>query len=359
MKRSLILSSAILIAFTGAIALRPEAQAVGGAVLGQPAPEFALKDLSGRVHRLSDYRDKPAVIAFISAKCPVSNDYNERLRAFAEQYTSKGVTVLGINSSSDETVEMIREHAERHGFGFPVLKDEGNAVADAYGAVRTPEVYATDGRGILRYHGRIDNSRDPSRIRRSELREAVEALIAGKDVATPEAKAFGCLIKRAQTSMFEGLKTKVSAQGNASAIKLIKPAGYAPLVKETTGAGKVLVVNFWATWCGPCVAEFPEFVELDHVYRSKGVRFVGISADEVSDLQSKVAPFVKEKKVGFEIFVQDVEDPQDMIDVVDKKWEGTLPATFVYDKKGEPVLIRYGIINRDTLVEAIEKALKS
>jgi peroxiredoxin len=89
------------------------------------------------------------------------------------------------------------------------------------------------------------------------------------------------------------------------------------------------------------------------------VRFVGISADDVSDLQLKVVPFVKERKVKFDIFIQDVEDPQEMIDVVDKKWGGELPATFVYDRQGKLVFTRFGIIDRDQLIQAIENALKS
>lgn len=359
MKRTLTLSAALMLAFAGAMTLRSKTQAIEGAVLGQPAPAFTLKDLAGSGHRLADYREKPVVIAFVSTKCPVSNDYNERLRVLAEDYAAKGVAVLGINASSDEPVEMIRAHAEKHGFKFPILKDEGNAVADAYGAVRTPEIFVVDRRGVLRYHGRVDNSRDPARIRRHDLREALDELLAGKEVTTPAPKAFGCLIKRAQAAMLDALEGAVQAQAKGFPVKLIKPAGYAPMVKQTGAAGKVLVVNFWATWCGPCVAEFPEFVKLDAEYRAKGVRFVGISADEVSDLQPKVIPFIKQKKVGFEIFVQDVEDPQEMIDVVDKKWEGTLPATFVYDRKGNVILVRYGIINRDHLAQAIEKALKS
>ena len=358
MKRILVITATILITMTAALTMRLGTKAGAGAVIGQPAPAFALKDLNGKAHSLADYRGKLSVVAFISTKCPVSNDYNERIRVLADDYAAKGVVFLGVNADKDESVGMMREHATKNNFRFTILKDDGNVMADAYGAVRTPEIYIIDGRGVLRYHGRVDNSRDAAGVKRQDVRAALDELLAGKEVSVTETKAFGCLINRAQSALLERVDSSVSAQGNSS-VKLIKPAQYAPLVQETSKQGQVLVVNFWATWCGPCVAEFPEFIKLDAEYKAKGVRFIGISADEVADLQPKVVTFVKENKVGFEIFVQDVEDPQEMIDVVDKEWQGALPATFVYDRTGKIILSRYGIIDRDVLIQTIEKALKS
>ena len=147
------------------------------------------------------------------------------------------------------------------------------------------------------------------------------------------------------------------AKKPSSNVGLIKPAEYSKLIAGSKG--KVLVVNFWATWCAPCIAEFPEFTSIDQKYRPLGVKVVGISADDLGDINDKVVPFVKQQKAQFRIAVQAVEDPQEMIDVVDKKWGGELPATFVYDKRGNRVFVKYGIIDRDQLVQAIDKALKS
>jgi peroxiredoxin len=348
-----LISSLLLLAASAA----PSARPTSGLTIGQPAPGFTLTDINGQTHALKDYRGRIVLIGFISTQCPISNAYNERMRAIAAEYGARGVTFLGINANSNEPGSEIREHAARHQLRFTILKDEGNKVADAYGAERTPEMYLIDGAGVLRYHGRIDNAIELPRVKRRDLREALDELLAGQPVSVPEAKAFGCLIKRAEEA-----EAQASAQAPAPApspapqVARLKPAEFAKLKQQTQG--RVLVLNFWATWCGPCIAEFPEFVAIDEKYRAQGVRLVAISADEVSDIKTKVIPFIKEMKARFEIFVQDTDDPQEMIDVVDKEWLGALPATFVFDRAGKRIFTRYGIIDREQLVAAIEGALK-
>jgi thiol-disulfide isomerase/thioredoxin len=254
------------------------------------------------------------------------------------------VSVVAINSNADEAVEQIRDDTQKNSLSWNVLKDQGSKVASLYGAERTPEAFLIDGEGVIRYHGRIDDSFEAARVKRSDLRIALDEVLAGKPVSAAETKAFGCQIKQDQ------------AVASDSKVSLLKPAELSKLKEDAKG--KVLVVNFWATWCGPCVAEFPEFVALDEKYRASGVNIVGISADDVADLQSKVVPFVKSAKARFPVYVQDVDDPQEMIDRVAKEWSGALPATFVFDKQGTLVYKRLGIIDRNELVGEIQKALK-
>ncbi len=348
--------------------------------IGSAAPEFELKDLSGQPRALKSYRGKLTVVTFISARCPISNAYKERVKALAEDYSKQGVAFLGINASADEPIDEVRAHAEQNQFKFTILKDEGNVVADAYAAERTPKVYVIDAEGVLRYQGRIDSSHNPRLVKRQDLRAALDELLAGKPVSVGSTQAMGCILQRTQDlaqsktakpAVTKPVATKPAAGKPAAAkpaakpatpvaagpkVPLLKPAAFGALIKQSQG--KVLVINFWATWCGPCVAEFPELVKIDLAYRDKGVRMVGITADDLEDLKTKVIPFLREQKAEYENFLQDTDDPQQMVDVVMKDWPGVLPATFVYDKTGKLVWHRFGIIDRDALTAEIEKALK-
>ncbi len=324
--------------------------------IGQLAPDFTLKDLNGQPHSLKDYRGKVVIVSFISTECPVVSAYLERIKAIAADYKARNVVFLGINSNSTEPVSTIREHAAKNNLTFTILKDEGNQVADAYGASFTPEMYVIDTTGRLRYHGRIDNAPEVRRVTRHDLRQALDELLAGKAVSAPETKAFGCVIKRTGATTLQATTSAPLLQDQPRVL-LLKPAELAKLIQQAKE--QVLVINFWATWCSPCVVEFPEFVSIDEKYRDKGVRILAISADDPGEINSAVIPFVKQMKARFEIYVQDVEDPQEMIDVVNKDWPGTLPATFIFDRQGKMIFQHFGIVDREKLIAAIESALRS
>ncbi len=326
--------------------------------VGQPAPEFNITDLTGKSHALRDYRGKTVVISFISARCPISNAYTDRIRAIANEYPKSDVAFIGVSSNADESIEEMRSYAAKNKFDFTILRDKGNVVADSYGAERTPKVYVIDGDGVLRYQGRIDNSQNPKMVKRNDLREALNEMLAGKPISVADTKALGCLIKRVQDHQASQAKSspKPASPQTEPKVGSLKPADFNKF--KDSAKGKVLVLNFWATWCGPCVAEFPELVALDAQYRDKGVKLVGITADDPGDVKPKVIPFIKKQKVKFEIILQDTEDPQEMMDKITKDWTGVLPATFVYDKQGNLAYTKFGIIDRDLLVAEIEKVLK-
>jgi len=168
--------------------------------IGDKAPDFTLPDASdGKAVALKDLlaKNKAVAVIFVATKCPVSNAYNTRMAALGMEYAAKGILLVGINSNKTEPTAEVKEHAEKHGFAFPVLKDEGNKVADAYGASHTPEVFLLDPKGDLIYHGRIDeNQDDPKSVKSPDLRNALDAVLAGKPVPTAQTKAFGCSIKR-------------------------------------------------------------------------------------------------------------------------------------------------------------------
>jgi thiol-disulfide isomerase/thioredoxin len=168
----------------------------------------------------------------------------------------------------------------------------------------------------------------------------------------------GALTKGVQNA--KAIPTKAQAKTRVDQgqprVGTLKPADFGKF--KDSAKGKVLVLNFWATWCGPCVAEFPELVALDAKYRDKGMKLVGITADDPDDVQPKVIPFIKKHQVKFDIIRQDTDDPEEMLNQITKDWNGVIPATFVYDKNGNLAYSRFGIIDRDLLVAEIEKALK-
>jgi len=197
------LSTLALILLVAALALAtppatPDEKASSKVAVGSVVGDFTLPDASGREHSLSLLKGaKGTVIIFVATKCPVSNAYNARMAKLAEDYRAKGINVVGINSNSTEPAAEIKQHAADNGLNFTILKDEGNRVADRLGAQVTPEAYLLDANGKLVYRGRIDNSRNGDSITATELRDAVEAVLAGRGVEKAEVRAFGCSIKRA------------------------------------------------------------------------------------------------------------------------------------------------------------------
>ncbi|MET0626378.1 MAG: thioredoxin family protein [Pyrinomonadaceae bacterium] len=189
---SLFAAAAFVAPASGAADAKPAALAVGAV-----APDFTLPDADGREHTLASLKGKSGtVIIFVATKCPVSNAYNARMQKLADDFRAKGVNVVGINSNVSEPASEVKSHAAEKGLTFTMLKDAGNQIADRYDAQVTPEAYLLDASGKLVYHGRIDNSRNGDSITSSELREAIEAVLAGKPVQKSEVKAFGCSIKR-------------------------------------------------------------------------------------------------------------------------------------------------------------------
>jgi len=166
-------------------------------IIGSTINEFTLPDANGTARTLTSLKGKNGtVLIFIAVQCPVSNGYNERMEKLAQDYKARGVNVVGINANSTESAADVKAHATRNNLTFTILKDEGNKIADALGATRTPEAYFLDAGNKLLYHGRIDNSRDITQVNSSELRDALEATLAGKPVPKTTSSAFGCSIKR-------------------------------------------------------------------------------------------------------------------------------------------------------------------
>lgn len=170
--------------------------------IGEKMADFTLPEAgSGKSHSLYESKGKKAVaVIFLATRCPYSNAFNHVLADLAREYAGRGVALVGINANQSEPAAEVAEHARTHNLSFPVLKDEGNVIADRLGASVTPEVFLLDSDWTLRYHGALGNSAhpttNPQEASDAEVRPALEGVLAGQAVARTETKAFGCTIKR-------------------------------------------------------------------------------------------------------------------------------------------------------------------
>jgi peroxiredoxin len=177
------------------IALTVQALCAQQSSLGTQVADFTLRDLDGRSVSYSTLRGNVTVVLFISTRCPMSNAHNHRINTLYNDFAGR-VKFIVVNSNSNESPAEVREHARTVEFDFPVYKDVDNIAADLFGAQATPDTFVIDSSGVVRYHGYIDDAPNPTRVKNQGLRLAIEAVLEGKPVMTPETRAFGCTIKR-------------------------------------------------------------------------------------------------------------------------------------------------------------------
>ena len=170
--------------------------------IGDAAPGFSLPAVDGKNYALDDFKEKSLLVIIFSCNhCPYVQAYEDRIVAIQRDYAPKGVQVVAINSNDDHNYpedgmsEMVKRAKTRH-FNFPYLRDATQAVARSYGATHTPQIFVFDRARRLRYTGKIDdNWRNSEDVRRQYLREALDAILAGHDLAEPSTFAIGCTIK--------------------------------------------------------------------------------------------------------------------------------------------------------------------
>jgi peroxiredoxin len=167
-----------------------------GTEIGSKLESFQLRDLSGETRSLKSYSGKIVVLVFWSFKCPVSLESNDRVEKLLKKYSEKGVAVFGVAPMEISTDE-IRMNVENLKIQYPIMMDSDGYLTEKLGATHTPEAFILDGSSVLRYRGALDNNKkigENGRI--AYVEEAVDAIIAGRIIATPETRPFGCSIKR-------------------------------------------------------------------------------------------------------------------------------------------------------------------
>lgn len=169
--------------------------------IGQKAPSFEnLEGADGKQYSLSTFDDKQIVVlVFMANRCPTARVYADRLKAIQVDYGPKGTQLFGINSDNQyffslEALPKMKEIAEERELNFPYLKDADQSLAKKYGALVTLHAFVLDKERKLRYRGRVDDSRDPSKVTTSDLRNALDDLLEGREVRTPETRPFACSI---------------------------------------------------------------------------------------------------------------------------------------------------------------------
>jgi peroxiredoxin len=342
------LAAALLLALA-APAGAADGPAIPTLAIGATAPDFDLPGVDGRRYSLKDFADaKLLVLVFTANHCPTAQAYEDRIVGLYNDYTPKGVKVVAVSPNDPlairldelgytdlgDSLDEIRVRAKERGFKFPYLYDgETQATSLKYGPVATPHVFVFDKERKLQFSGRIDDKEDPSKATSHDTRAAIEALLAGKPVAVPTTKVFGCSIKWADKrgTVAEGLK-KWAAE--PVTLETTDAAGIKELVKNPTK--KLRLVNVWATWCGPCVTEFPDLVALHRTYRGRNVEVVTISADQ-PEMKETALEFLTKEQASSRNVVFDKGDPYALIDLVDPEWRGALPHTILIAPGGKVI----------------------
>ncbi len=338
--------------------------------IGQKAPEFSLVGVDGRTYTLESFSQAEVLmVVFTANHCPTAQAYEERIASLVDRYLPEKMSMVAISSNhpgavcleelgySDlgDSFEEMKVRAAERSYPYPYLYDgETQEVAMAYGAKATPHVFIFDRERILRYSGRIDDMEDPYREPSShDARNAIEALLAGKPVPVETTRAFGCSMKW-KSKMAWRKKLDQDWANKPVGLKEISEAGMKTLVGNP--GEKLRLVNIWATWCGPCIIEFPEFVDMQRIYGNRGFEVISVSMDRV-EVREKVLQFLEENQAAFDNFLYKQGDREAFFDAVDPDWQGNLPYTMLVEPGGKVVYRHDGIIDPLVVRQAIIEQL--
>lgn len=349
--------------------------------IGDKAPDFDLPGISGRNHKLAEYSDgKVLVVLFTSNHCPTSHSIERRLQRFWDEYRPKGVRLVAINPNHPEglsrdelgygeygdSFEEMKPYAAKNGWTFDYLYDgEKQSTARAYGCLATPHVFVFDADLRLRYKGRFDDSGqfDDATVKSHDVRNAVDAILAGQPVTLAETRPMGCSTKWREKKARAAAVHAAWAKAPVT-VETIDPAGVAKL--RANGSGNIRIVNVWATWCAPCVREFPDLVDLSRQFDMRNVELITLSLDKPADL-AKAQAFLQKQAAGpssrqnsrtkndgrttnHYLFTGTADE---LAAALDKEMAGPIPHTLVLAPDGAVLFRHTGVIDREQVATAI------
>jgi thiol-disulfide isomerase/thioredoxin len=346
--------------------------------IGDAAPDFELLGIDEEMHTLKEFAGADyLLVAFISNHCPTSQAIEERLKQMARDYKSKGLRVVAINpndpaalrpdelgySKYNDSFPEMKRHAKDQDFNFPYLYDgETQKTALAYGCLATPHVFLFDAERKLRYQGRLDDSRfaDVKTVTSPDAKNALDALLAGQPVAVPVTPPHGCSTKWI-THRDQVTADNEKWETGEVTVELIDAKAVASLRKNDTK--KVRLFNVWATWCGPCVKEFPELVATSRKFGLRDFEFISISMDDPETLPevkaflekynavvpNKLKPSLKAEGRKGNAYVFNEANSDALIQALDPEWPGPIPHTLVVAPGGEVIYRHNGLVDGDEL----------
>ncbi|GAB1451659.1 hypothetical protein MASR2M47_17150 [Draconibacterium sp.] len=333
---------------------------------GSKAIDFNLKGVDEKMYSLASFKDaKILLIIFSAPHCPTAQAYEDRIIKIQNDYRKQGLQVVMIQPNSPEAVcleeqgytdlgdtfEDMQIRAKDKGFNFPFLDDgETEETSIKYGPVVTPHAFVFDKDRILRYTGRIDDSEKIGTESKHDLRNAIEAVLAGKEVAVKTTKVFGCSVKWKWKNEW---KQKLDADWakKEAPLETLSISAMKQLLKNDSK--KLRVINVWATWCGPCVAEFSELVDTYRMFMGRDFEMFTISTDKL-DKKEKVKEFLQKKNAAVSgNYVFESENKYDLIDNFDPNWSGEIPYTVIVEPDGKIVWRNSGGLNFHEFRKAI------
>jgi thiol-disulfide isomerase/thioredoxin len=370
MKAALFLLGAGLVCAVSTAAPAPAAAADGPAVptlaIGSAAPDFDLPGVDGKRYTLASFASaRVLVLVFTANHCPTAQAYEERIERLHADFAGRGVAVVLVSPNDPlalrldeqgytdlgDTLADMKVRAKDRGWTFPYLYDgETEAMSRQYGPVATPHVFVFDAQRKLRFVGRVDDGENPSKVTTSDARNAIEAVLAGTPVLVETTKVFGCSVKWSDKRSWVAEGYETWAQEPVT-LETIDEAGVRTLSRNE-GGKKLRLLNVWATWCGPCVIEFPDIVALNRIYRGREFEVVTVNADEAGK-REKALEFLKAQQASTRNVAFDKGDPYALIEAVDPKWQGALPHTILVAPGGEVIYRSEGAFDTLKLRKAI------
>lgn len=326
--------------------------------IGSKAPDFSLKGVDGKTYTLASFKQyNILVIIFTCNHCPTAQAYENRIIQLTKDYQSKNVGVVAINPNDPsalrldelgytdmgDTYDEMKIRAAERKFNFPYLYDGATQkTARAYGPIATPHAFIFDKERILRYEGRIDDVEKPTKTpNHFDTRNALEQLLQNNEVTVKTTKVFGCSIKWAEKNDWVKKGFEEWAK-EPVALDTIDEAGVRELLKNSSG--KLRLINVWATWCGPCVVEFPEFITINRMYRGRDFEFISICLDDM-EKKNKALQFLKAKQASNKNYIFNIDNKYSFIEAIDPKWQGALPYTMIVEPGGKIIYAEQNIID--------------